>query len=76
MNKTIVKKLNFKSVSLQLRNFSKSSQIQSIDEFFKFYSDSGVYEERYKPLGEKDYGRFISSRAAKREPALTRQISE
>lgn len=76
MNKEILRNIKIKPLCLLFRNYSETSQVQSLEEFFKFYSDSGKYEERYKPLTEKDYVRFISTRAAKREPALTRQISK
>lgn len=76
MNKELLKKLNFKPVYVLLKNYSQNSQLQSLEEFFKFYSDSVKHEDRFKPLCDNDYGRFISSRAAKREPALTRQISK
>ncbi|XP_063374567.1 kynurenine/alpha-aminoadipate aminotransferase, mitochondrial [Cydia amplana] len=44
------------------------------DDFFKFYSDEGPNTE-HRPLTKADYDRFISRRAARREPALTRQIT-
>lgn len=51
------------------------SQQESVAKFFKFYSDDVYYDDRYKPLSGKDYDRFISTRAARREPAVTRQIT-
>lgn len=53
----------------------KYSQLnESNDDIFKFYSDR-VENSKYAPLAEEDYQRFISKRAAKREPAITRQIT-
>lgn len=34
------------------------------------------FKEKYRVLDEKDYGRFFSKRSLKREPALTRSMSE
>ncbi|XP_073960802.1 kynurenine/alpha-aminoadipate aminotransferase, mitochondrial-like [Choristoneura fumiferana] len=47
---------------------------QEVDDIFKFYSDEQPPCD-HRPLTEDDYGRFISQRAARREPALTRQIT-
>ncbi|XP_063547153.1 kynurenine/alpha-aminoadipate aminotransferase, mitochondrial [Cydia strobilella] len=47
---------------------------QETDDFFKFYSDE-VPNTEHRPLTEADYDRFISHRAARREPALTRLIT-
>ncbi|XP_026500078.1 kynurenine/alpha-aminoadipate aminotransferase, mitochondrial [Vanessa tameamea] len=52
---------------------------QNADDIFKFYDDQPSHmlelKEKYRTLDEKDYNRFISKRAMKREPALTRQIT-
>jgi hypothetical protein len=47
---------------------------QEVDDLFKFYDDGA--STKHRPLTEADYDRFISQRAARREPALTRQISK
>lgn len=48
---------------------------QEVEDIFKFYSDEQPTCD-HRPLTEDDYERFISRRAARREPALTRQISK
>ncbi|XP_072946545.1 kynurenine/alpha-aminoadipate aminotransferase, mitochondrial [Epargyreus clarus] len=55
----------------------KSSYSQSVPEnIFKFYSDEKIeFGDKYRTLDEKDYTRFFSQRAMRREPALTRQIT-
>lgn len=70
-NKKLVK--NIQPLYFLLRKYSQN---ESMENFFKFYSDSGRLEERFRPLTEKDYDRFISVRAARREPSLTRLISK
>lgn len=74
-NGELAKKLfEIRSVTLLAKKYY--SQQENFDEFFKFYSDKVCHDDRYKPLNGKDYDRFISVRAARREPAVTRQISK
>lgn len=57
--------------------FNKFFSQNEVSDFFKFYSDKvNNLSDKYRPLTAEDYNRFISKRSAKREPALTRQISE
>uniref|UniRef100_A0A2A4K0Z8 Aminotransferase class I/classII large domain-containing protein n=1 Tax=Heliothis virescens TaxID=7102 RepID=A0A2A4K0Z8_HELVI len=63
-----------RSVTLLLKKQFSQKDV-NVDEFFKFYSENGHHDDRYKPLNERDYGRFLSTRASRREPALTRQIT-
>lgn len=64
-----------RAVSLILKKKFSQKELD-VKEFFKFYSEHSYYDDRYKPLTEQDYDRFISTRASRREPAVTRQISE
>lgn len=75
MKNQMWKSQSISDVKLLLLKYSQKSGPQSLQDFFKFYSDDKL-EDRYKPLTDKDYNRFISVRASKREPALTRQISK
>lgn len=47
----------------------------STKEFFKFY-DENINVGDHKVLDVEDYGRFISTRSSRREPAITRVISK
>ncbi|CAB3226197.1 unnamed protein product, partial [Arctia plantaginis] len=73
-NGELAKKL-FEIRSVTLLAKKNYSQQENVDEFFKFYSDKVYHDDRYKPLNGKDYDRFISLRSARREPAVTRQIT-
>lgn len=56
---------------------SKSNISDNTPEALKFYSESTWdLGGKYPSLNEEDYARFISKRAMRREPALTRQMSE
>lgn len=46
----------------------------STKEFFKFY-DENINVGDHKVLDVEDYGRFISTRSSRREPAITRVIT-
>ncbi|KAJ8708609.1 hypothetical protein PYW08_009991 [Mythimna loreyi] len=63
-----------RAVALVLKKQFSQKDV-NLDEFFKFYSDSGYHEDRYKPLSGRDYDRFLSTRAARRQPSLTREIT-
>lgn len=54
----------------------KYSQNDELVKFFKFYSDNEKNDDKFKPLSENDYLRFVSVRSSKREPILTRQLSK
>lgn len=49
---------------------------QDVKDIFKFYSEEPVVNDKYRVLDEQDYQRFLSQRARRREPALTRTMSE
>lgn len=76
VNRELAKRLfEARAVTLVLKKDFSQRDVD-VNEFFKFYNESSCQEDRYKPLTEQDYDRFLSTRAARREPALTRQISE
>ncbi|XP_034825986.1 kynurenine/alpha-aminoadipate aminotransferase, mitochondrial isoform X1 [Maniola hyperantus] len=48
----------------------------NVEDIFKFYSDTKCdLDQKYRVLDDKDYARFFSKRALRREPAFTRQIT-
>ncbi|CAH2256496.1 jg27070 [Pararge aegeria aegeria] len=54
----------------------KCSYSTNFDKIFKFYSDEECkVNQKYRVLDEKDYARFFSKRALRREAAFTRQIT-
>ncbi|KAJ8708266.1 hypothetical protein PYW07_010391 [Mythimna separata] len=63
-----------RAVALVLKKQFSQKDV-NVDEFFKFYSESDYHEDRYKPLSGRDYDRFLSTRALRREPSLTREIT-
>lgn len=68
----------FKKI-LDVRSSYELSKVRYSDdtpEILKFYSDTPWELDKYPKLSEDDYTRFISKRAMKREPAVTRQISK
>ena len=76
LNSELTKKLfEARAVTLILKKQFSQREV-NVEEFFKFYSENSYHDDRYKPLAERDYDRFLSTRASRREPALTRQISE
>ncbi|CAH0697428.1 unnamed protein product [Spodoptera exigua] len=75
VNRELTKRLfEARSVTLILKKDFSQRDVD-VNEFFKFYNENSCQEDRYKPLTEQDYDRFLSTRAARREPALTRQIT-
>ncbi|XP_049706282.2 kynurenine/alpha-aminoadipate aminotransferase, mitochondrial [Helicoverpa armigera] len=75
VNGELAKKI-FEARSVTLLSKKQFSQKDvNVDEFFKFYNESGQCEDRYKPLKDRDYDRFLSTRASRREPSLTRQMT-
>ncbi|KAJ0171939.1 hypothetical protein K1T71_012702 [Dendrolimus kikuchii] len=71
-NVDLLKKLIEIRPLLSVRKYSQSNE--SNENIFKFYSD-GNESSKHEPLAEEDYQRFISQRAARREPAITRLIT-
>ncbi|CAK1589881.1 unnamed protein product [Parnassius mnemosyne] len=72
----LLKKLTDSRAVYNLRYSSKLSYSDDTPEVLKFYSDTPWdLGDKYPALTEQDYNRFISKKALKREPALTRQIT-
>lgn len=86
MNNKIIKKLlDVRPIyTIAMSQFSLSNEKsengkthQNLDDVFKFYNEeSPDFSAKYRPLGDTDYQKYFSSRAMKREPALTRVISK
>ncbi|XP_022837571.1 kynurenine/alpha-aminoadipate aminotransferase, mitochondrial [Spodoptera litura] len=75
VNRELAKRLfEARAVTLILKKDFSQRDVD-VNEFFKFYNENSYQEDRYKPLTEQDYDRYLSTRAARREPALTRQIT-
>ncbi|XP_023946555.2 kynurenine/alpha-aminoadipate aminotransferase, mitochondrial [Bicyclus anynana] len=73
MNPKLFKKL---SGARALCALLKCRYSTSADDIFKFYPDEETkVNQKYRVLDEKDYSRFFSKRALRREPAFTRQIT-
>lgn len=79
---TQASKMNIKLVKsfLDVRPIYTVTKIKyshNVKDIFKFYKeDECSVNNKYRILDEKDYNRFLSKRALKRQPALTRQISK
>ncbi|XP_068624195.1 kynurenine/alpha-aminoadipate aminotransferase, mitochondrial [Battus philenor] len=58
-----------------LAPLARASSTQEAFDPLKFYSEQPWRPREYAPLAEDDYTRFISKKALKREPALTRQLT-
>lgn len=63
--------------SLSNVNSENANDAPNSDDIFKFYNEASPdFSAKYRPLGDQDYQKYFSSRAMRREPALTRVISE
>lgn len=86
MNNKIIKKLveirpiysvARKQFSLTNDNAQNGLKSQESGDIFKFYNEASPdFSAKYRPLEDKDYQKYYSSRALKREPGLTRVISK
>lgn len=63
------------SLSNDYHQSGKASQ--KLSDTFKFYNEASPdFSAKYRPLEDKDYQKYYSSRSLKRVPALTRLISK
>lgn len=63
--------------SLSNENTQNGNSSQSSGDIFKYYNEvSPDFSAKYRPLEDKDYQKYFSSRSLTREPALTRLISK
>lgn len=86
MNKKILKKLvELRPIySVATNHFSMTNEIsqsgkisQDSGDIFKCYNETSPdFSTKYRPIEDKDYQKYYSSRALLREPALTRVISK
>lgn len=63
--------------SLSNENSENGKTSQDSGDIFKYYSEASPdFSAKYRPLEDKDYQKYFSSRSLTREPALTRLISK
>ncbi|XP_049881299.1 kynurenine/alpha-aminoadipate aminotransferase, mitochondrial isoform X2 [Pectinophora gossypiella] len=75
--KLIKRFLEIRPVFVISKKYLSQNQYNDCEGLFKCYSDDGGnFGDKYKPLSGDDYDRFISDRAKKREPALTRLVTQ
>ncbi|XP_032522047.2 kynurenine/alpha-aminoadipate aminotransferase, mitochondrial-like [Danaus plexippus] len=72
MNRNLLRNIsNYRPVYVLKKSYS-----QNVEDIFKFYSEErNDFRQKYRVLDEKDYKRFLSKRALKRQPGLTRQMT-